>query len=414
MRRYRELLRTRGALKLIAASVAVGVAATMVPVSFVLFARQVTHSFGSASLVLAALTVGRLVFSPRRGRMVDRIGARRTLLWLAPPGTATDIAFIFVGRSHPSVPILVAVAAISGAVSAPVFPVIRGAWAGMLPDGPDRRGGFALMSVVNEVNFFSGPLLAGVLVAVGSPTLAVAVGAALTALGSAALATSGAAATTPAKPVDKTGGRFPALSGAGIRYIVMTSTFFGVTFGLLDVAWPAFAHDHGATATAGLFASLFAVGAGVGGLGYGTLKHERSALSLYPSLCLLAAAGFVPMIAADSTIAMAALAALAGLCFAPVTTVQVAAIDEVVGGAHQAEAFTWVGTVYATGTAAGAALAGQLIVASGTRLAIEAAAGLTAAAALLVTVRREALAPTATPGDPPTAADPIGSAESTT
>ena len=63
-------------------------------------------------------------------------------------------------------------------------------------------------------------------------------------------------------------------------------------------------------------------------------------MSLYPSLCLLAAGGFVPMIAADSTIAIAALAGLAGLCFAPVTTVQVAAIDEVVDGAHQAEAFT--------------------------------------------------------------------------
>lgn len=292
-------------------------------------------------------------------------------------------------------PVLIAAAAISGAVTAPVFFVIRSAWATMLPDRPDRRAGFALMGVLNEVNFFAGPLLAGVLVAVGSPTLAVTVGAGLTAVGSAALATSRAAKATVAKPAFKSAGRLPALAGAGIRYIVTTSTLFGLTFGLLDVTWPAFAHNHGATATAGLFASLFALGAGTGGLAYGTLNHERSAVSLYPGLCLLAAAGFVPMVAANSTIVMAPLAALSGLCFAPITTVQVAAIDELVEEAHRSEAFTWVGTVYATGTAVGAALAGQLILASGTRLALGATAGSTAAAGLFVTLRRSALSNTA-------------------
>ena len=125
------------------------------------------------------------------------------------------------------------------------------------------------------------------------------------------------------------------LHSHSLRYVVGISALFGLTFGLLDVAWPAFARTHGSIAAAGLFLSLFGVGAGAGGL-------------LYP--------------------------------------VQVAAVDEVSPEAHRAEAFTWVGTVYGVGSALGAALAGQLIVQSGDRAALIAAAGATAAAWLLATL----------------------------
>jgi MFS family permease len=69
---------------------ALGIATTMTPVAFVLFARSVTHSFASASLVLAASTAGGLLFGPARGRLVDRFGPRDAVLFLAVPDIATD------------------------------------------------------------------------------------------------------------------------------------------------------------------------------------------------------------------------------------------------------------------------------------------------------------------------------------
>jgi RimJ/RimL family protein N-acetyltransferase len=170
-----------------------------------------------------------------------------------------------------------------------------------------------------------------------------------------------------------------------------TRGLFGFTFGTLDVAWPAFAHSHGSAATAGIFLSLFAVGAGIGGLLYGARRHTRPAISTYPALCLLAAAGLAPLIAAHSLAAMAALALLSGLCFAPITTAQVAAVDEVAVAAHRAEAYTWLGTIYAVGAPAGAASAGQLIAASGEQAAFIAGCGATAAAAMLAALKRDAL-----------------------
>lgn len=406
MRAYRQLLRTPGALTIIATTLGIGIAANMVPVSFVLFARQSTRSFASASLVLAALTVGRLVFGPSRGRMVDRLGARRTLLWLLPGALATDVAFILAGRAHPQPVLLIVVAAVSGAIAAPTATVSRSVWAALLPDTGLRRTGFALMSVLVEVTFFTGPLLAGLLIAAGSPTLAVAVGAALTAAATLLLALSAAARAAEPRPATRAHGRLGALAGSGIRYVVGLSMLYGLTFGLLDVAWPAFARLHGSTAASGLFLSLFAAGAGIGGLIYGALEHRRSALALYPRVCLLAALGMAGVGVAGSVLSMSIVAVASGLCFAPISTVQTATIDEVAAEGHRAEAFTWVGSVYATGSAAGAALAGQLIAGSGERAALLAAVGATAAAWVISITLQPAPAhptPSDSPDSPSTA-----------
>jgi MFS family permease len=345
----------------------------MVPVSFVLFAHQATGSFGTASLVLAAYTAGRLALSPHRGRMLDRLGPSASLIRLVAPATVTDVVFILAGREHPSSVVLITVAAASGAVTAPAITAVRGIWASLTPDPVLRRTSFALMAVSAEITFFTGPLLAGVLIAAGSPTLAVAASAVLSAGGTLALALAPAARAITPHPEGGRGGWLAAFAAPGVRSIVAAAGLFGVTFGVLDVAWPAFARSQGATAAAGLFLSLFALGAGIGGLLYGTLKHRRSAVSLYSPLCLLAAVGLVPLLLADTTAAMSVCAVLSGLCFAPVSNVQTAAVDELSPAARRGETYTWIGTLYGSGSALGAALAGQLIVHSGERAAFAAA-----------------------------------------
>lgn len=391
MRAYWRLLRTPGAIPIVISLLLGGTAGAMAPVSLVLFARAATHSFATASLVLAALTAGRLTLSPWRGRLVDRRGPSHALLVLGPPVLATDVLFILVGRLHPAPVVLIAIAWLSGAVSASPWTAVRSVWSALLPDATEHRTGLALMSVLAEVNFFSGPLLAGVLIAVGSPTVAVAVAAGLTALGTLTLALTPAARAVRGQPKPEHSRRLPALAGVAIRYLVATSSLFGLTFGVLDVAWPAFGRQHGSAVAAGLFLSLFAAGAGVGGLIYGARRRTRSAISLYPRTCLLAAIGVLPVIAADSVGLMAGAAVVAGACFAPMSTIQTAAVEEVGPAGHRAEAYSWVGTLYGAGSSLGAAVAGQLIVSAGVRVAFAAAALATALAWLMVATHRKAL-----------------------
>lgn len=82
---------------------------------------------------------------------------------------------------------------------------------------------------------------------------------------------------------------------------------------------------------------------------------------------------------------------LSGLCFAPITTCQIAVIDHVAQPGHTAEAFTWLGTLYGAGSAIGAALAGQLIAAASIRAAIALGCAATITAWLLTAARASSL-----------------------
>jgi MFS family permease len=361
----------------------------MTPVAFVLFARSATHSFATASLVLGASTAGGLLFGPARGRLVDRFGPRDAILRLAIPDILTDLALIAGGQAHAGGGLFVALAFVAGAVTAPASAALRSVWSQTLAESDSRHSGYALMTMMQETTFIAGPLIAGVAIALWSPAGAVAITAALSFAGAVAFAT----AQAPGRPerAPSRSGRLPALAGGGIRTVVATSVAFGLTFGLLDVAFPAFARLHGSAATAGVLLSAFAVGSWIGGFLYGLRPSGRSAGRQYPRLCLLATVGLAPLILTPSLPVMIVLAGLAGLCFAPITTCQVAVIDEVSEPEHKAEAFIWLGTLYGTGIALGAVIAGQLITSSGPREAMAAACGATGLAWLLTTARSSTL-----------------------
>jgi hypothetical protein len=130
---------------------------------------------------------------------------------------------------------------------------------------------------------------------------------------------------------------------------------------------------HGSPATAGVLLSAFAAGSWIGGFAYGLAPPGTPAGARYPRLCLLGALGLLPLVLAPSLAAMVALAALAGLCFAPITTCRLAVVDEVAAAAHRAAAFSWLGSLDSAGLAVGAAIAGPLL--SGARIRAEALRG---------------------------------------
>jgi len=390
LRRYTQLLRTPQVPRLAASALALGIAGTMAPVSFVLFAHRATGSFGDASLVFAASTTGGLLAAPLRGRLVDRVGPSAAVLRLAVPSAATDVAFILAGHARLATGVLVALALLAGAIIPPGGAALLSVWSGLLGEIPSRGVAYAVMSVVQEVGFITGPLLAGGIIALWSTTTAVAAAAGLSLAGGLAFASSPAAR---ARGGQKDGDRERLMRGAGLQTVLMTATAFGLTFGALDVAFPAFAREHGSGATAGVLLSALAAGMLAGSLVSGLRSSPAPPGRRYPGLCLLAAAGLAPLAAAPGLAALIALAFLAGVCFAPVSICQFAMIDEVAPPGRTAEAFTWLGTFYGAGLACGAALAGQLVAAADPRVAMAAACAATVGAWLVATARAGTLAP---------------------
>jgi MFS family permease len=374
---YGRILRTPGTARLLGGGLGAWTAGTMMPVAFVLFVTEVTGSFGDAGLVLGALSLGAGLLAPLRGRLIDRRGSARAVLMLAVPAAATDALLILAGRAGLPTAVLAAVAFVSGAVVAPVGTALRTTWSVRMRDAEDRQAAYGLLTAVGEVSFFTGPLIAGLLAAV-SPTLAVATAGGLALTG--ALTFAGAADDTAAKAREPGVG---VLGTRGMRVVVVTAALFGLTFGALDVAFPALARERGSTAAAGLLLSAIALGVGACGLTYGGRRSRRTATARYAPLSALAAAGLVPLLALPPLGVMMVLAVLAGACFAPVTVTQNATIDEVAPKAVMAEAFALLGSAYAAGAAAGAAASGSLVQHAGVRPAVALACGATLAAALI-------------------------------
>ena len=385
---YGQLLRLPGVSRMAGSALVLGIAGTMAPVSFVLFAHRATGSFATASLVLAASTAGGLLAAPFRGRLIDRIGPSAAILRLALPSAATDVVFILVGHSRAAAPVLVAVAFVAGAIIAPSTAAVRSVWSELLAGSELRQAGYALIGMLQEVAFVAGPLVAGGLIALWSTTAAVAAAAVLSFVGGIAFA------TAPATRARAAQGRRPherLATTPGMLTVLMSAAAFGTTFGALDVAFPAFARDHGSAAAAGALLAALAAGIGTGSFLTGLRPPARSAGRRYAPLCGLAALGLLPLTTTPGLAAMAALAALAGLCFAPATTTQIGVLDEVAPPERPAEAFAWLAILYGAGSAAGATLGGQLIEASGPRAAIIAACAATATAWAVTTARAPTL-----------------------
>lgn len=390
---YVRVLRTPGVPRLVAAFLAAGTAITMTPVALVLFARDATHSFATASLVLAAQVTGNLVMSPVRGRLADRLGARQAVIRFAAPSAGADVLFILAGHAEAGSAVLVALAFLAGAITPPTGASVRGMWTTVL--GAERaQVGFALMTVMQETTFFVGPLLAGALVGLASPTAAVAATAAISLSG--ALIFASAPAPGARGPQPRSTRRLAALAEPGARTVLATAPAFGLAIGILDVTLPAFARAHGSTAASGVLLSAFAAGVGVGGFLYGLHPWGRSAGTVFPRLCLLAALGLAPLVAVSSLALMIPVVFVSGLCFAPITTCFLAVIDEVSAPEHRTETFTWMGSLNGAGLAVGAVVAGQLLAATSTHVAIAAACVAAFATFLIATARAPTLTPART------------------
>jgi predicted MFS family arabinose efflux permease len=242
-----------------------------------------------------------------------------------------------------------------------------------------------------EVFFITGPLIAALLIALGSPALAV--------LGITALKTAGvlAFAATPASrawrgaEVHVTRHWAGPLTSPGIRTMLLADVPFGAMFGAIDVAVPAFAKATGSAASAGFVLAALAVGSMIGGSIYGSRPRRLDGIR-YAQLATLQALFVLPLVAADSIAVLAIGMAAAGLFVAPLSTIGFGLTDVVRPPGTDTEASSWTLTAYQFGLAGGTALAGTIVEGSGTTAAFALAAGCAAFSAAVLWLRRRTMA----------------------
>ena len=174
----------------------------------------------------------------------------------------------------------------------------------------------------------------------------------------------------------------------GMRTLVLAIVLADAALGIVGVAVIAFATERGEEAAAGVLLALNTAGAVAGGTVYGARRWETPPMRRLPAVLAAFAGALLALSFAESFAVLAVLLVVAGAPSAAQWATTSVALDDVTPAGQGAEAATWLSSVNAAEIALGGVTAGVLVEREGTAAAFAGAAGLAAAAALVVLVRR--------------------------
>ena len=370
---YRTLLRIPGAAAffLTAAVGRVGIAMTGLGIVWLVHTR--TGSYATAGLVTGGFAVAEAVAGPQLARLIDRFGQTRVLppaLLAHAAAVATLLALVAAGTPDW---LMTAGGVLAGATIPQLGALSAARWAALL--GGERAAAlptaFALESLGNEVAYLAGPALVSVLGATGHPALGtmlagtLVVGGGLCFAGqhrTAPAAASGAAGRPPdGRPPDGRHCAGGSLLRPGFAVLAALNLAIGVFFGATQISVTAFAVEHG---VAGAAAALFMVSSCAGVLAgwlYG-LRRWRTAPRVQLTVAAAGlAAGCLPLLVAGSPAELGFGVVLTGLAIPPLLVLCSVLAESAVHRAVLTQAFVWLNSASAAGSAGAAAVTGWVV-----------------------------------------------------
>jgi predicted MFS family arabinose efflux permease len=288
--------------------------------------------------------------------------------------------------------VLIVLAGLSGLGLPPWSSVIRAMWPRLLGDPTLVTTAFALDAAIVEFVFIVGPLLTAVAVAVASPQAALIASMVFLAGGTALLISSSAVRAWEIE-VRVGRGPFGALRSPGLLTVVLATVPVGFAFGAMEIALPAFAAAHHVPGDAGLLIAVWAAGSACGALIYGARiwhgpLHDRWLL------CTLFLGGtlLLPLVAPAIGL-LIALLPFTGVFIAPAIASGSQLMGILAPPGMTTEAYSWGPTAIVLGSAAGSAVAGALVEATGWRAAVLVSGVMAVAGAVVGYGRRSTLRP---------------------
>lgn len=320
----------------------------------VLTLHVVTHlgrSYSAAGLLVGVATVTLAISAPWLGRRLDRLGIRATLVPCLVVLTVCWCIAPFVSYWS-----LLVLAAVAGLFVIPSFTIVRQALMHAVPDDL-RKTALSIDSVALEITFMIGPVL-GVLLATSWSTSWALFSCEMTSV-------LGGLVFCVVNPALGNGGDGSAGGHCGVRTwitpgvvavlaagiaatVVLTGTDVSIVAALRAMHHPSWI---------GGALALWGLGSAIGGVVYGAMHRTVSAFPLLGLLALLT----LPAALAATPLALAGLLVLAGTCCAPTITATVDTLSRIVPQRVRGEAMGWHSSALTTGSAAGAPLAGVAI-----------------------------------------------------
>ncbi|MBM3714359.1 MAG: MFS transporter [Actinobacteria bacterium] len=347
---YRELLRTPGVGRIIAAQLTARFPNGMTSLAVLLHIEHVTGSYGAAGLVLAATSIGQAIAGPVTSRWMGVWGMRRVLtttLLVCAAAIAT-LALIEM-----ALPLYMALGLLAGLSTPPIQSAVRTIYPKMV-NSKQLTPLYSLDASLQEIIWVLAPVLITLVATqVGTvPGLLLVV----------AILLGGGAWFILSPEVGRV--RIPRSRRALGTVLAKPPVVLATATGFLLIgacaaveAGVVATFDHGGL-EAGLILAVFAVGSLAGGLSFGHIPIGPWAMARRFAIVAL---GLSLTIVSLNAWWLGATLLVAGAGIAPALAVMFAMTSASVRFSETAEAYGWIGTGQLIGAAAGSAIAGLLI-----------------------------------------------------
>ncbi|MEU2396201.1 MFS transporter [Streptomyces sp. NPDC007369] len=362
---------------------------SMVGVGILTMISELTGRYALAGALTATLALSAAVVGPQVSRLVDQYGQRRVLR----PATLLALAavaglLLSAANGLPDWTLFV-FSALAGCVPS-VGSMIRARWTALYRDQPrELHTAYSFESVVDEVCFIFGPILAIGLSTTWFPEAGPLVAAVCLLVGVWWL-TAQRATEPPPHPRDPAADRTSALASPGLQVLMATFVATGAIFGSIDVVTLAFADEQGHKSAASFILAIWAAGSCAAGIVFGLLHLKGKAERRWVLGVCAMAVSMIPLLLAGNLPFLAVALFVSGLAIAPTMITTMALIEAHVPRAKLTEGMTWISTGLAVGVALGSSVAGWVIDAAGakTGYVVSISAGAAAAAVAFAGYRR--------------------------
>jgi predicted MFS family arabinose efflux permease len=387
--RYRTLLALPGARAPMLLSIAGSMPIGMFGLAVLLLARDATGSLAEAGRILGAFSLANAFGSVAQGRMMDRLGQGPVLRTVAACHLPALIVLVLAARGHAAGWVL-AVVAVCGGATIPQLPAaMRSLWSMLAESDDQRETAYAMVAIAFEMAVVTAPALVALIVAVASPTVAVLIAAALGSC--AATAFSLTSASRRWRATRHEAGWLGPLTAPGMRTVCGVLLTFGIAFGVVQVAVPAFTLARGSASAGGVLLASLSLGSLIGGVVYGARRWPGSLPPRLAIVMLGLGMGYALLALPDDNQPLALLLVLAGTQHAPASVICSTLLDTVAPPGTVTEAFAVMVTGIVAGVAVGQALGGSIVESASYDAAVLAAGGIAACGAAVVGLRRRTL-----------------------
>jgi MFS family permease len=357
---YRAVFRIPGATAFCLASFVARMPLAMYALGIVLDISARDGKYGFAGVLSACYVFGNAVGIPILSIVIDRYGQRHVLLPAGAVHLGSGVGFALMLKTDLPNWLLVVPAVVFGISYLPFGSLVRARWSNLLDGRAELSTALSVESVLDEVIFVIGPLIATVLATQADPVLVIYLGALLVTVGGVRLAS--LRGTEPPAHPRADSGHVSALRSSGMVQLTVSSVAMGAVFASAEVSMVAFCGQHQHRALSGMVLAA-------SGLVYGAIGWRTSVLDRFRVQSVSFALLPILLLAATSVPVLAVCAFVFGLGVAPALITMFGLVQQIVPARALTEGLSWIGTGLNVGYGAGAAVVGGIADAHGARAA---------------------------------------------